>query len=302
MTQATMNSLLKNEIFYPTIHEEDEKMGIVVTTSGFQLASANRSYPPKGHPKTHNFHYQTGRILNEYQIIYITSGEGVFSSNDTQEIVLKEGTIFILFPGMWHSYRPLPEIGWEAYWVGFRGDFIKNLTENGFLIQKNPFYNVGYNEAIVKLFQEINENLKREEPGSQALLGGIVIHLLGALFHFRKNEVFSNKAFISLINKAKVIMREHVSSNITAEEIAMKLNMGYSWFRRTFKEYTGFSPSQFMIQLRIQKAKELLAQTNDSVKQIALQLNFESTGYFSVFFKRETDLSPLEYRALCRIK
>jgi len=297
-----MSSLLKNEIFYPTIHEEDEKMGIVVTTSGFQLAPANRSYPPKGHPKTHNFHYQTGRILNEYQLIYITSGEGVFSSNETSKTTLKEGTLFILFPGMWHSYRPLPETGWEAYWVGFNGDFIKNLTEKDFLNPNYPFYNVGYNESIVKLFQEINENLKREEPGSQALLGGIVIHLLGTLIHFRKNEAFSNKAFISLINKAKVIMREHVSTNITAEEIAVKLNMSYSWFRRTFKVYTGFSPNQFMNQLKIQKAKELLAQTNDSVKLIALQLNFESTGYFSVFFKRETSQSPLEYRALCRIK
>jgi AraC-like DNA-binding protein len=302
MTQPTRNNLLKNEIFYPTIHETDEKMGIVVTTSGFQIIPANHSYPPEGHPKTYAFHYGAGRILNEFQIIYITSGKGVFSSKETEEIVLNEGSIFILFPGMWHTYRPLPEIGWEAYWVGFRGDFVENLTEKGFLIQNNPFYQVGYNETIVNLFQEINENSKREEPGAQALLGGIVMHMLGILFHFRKNEVFSNKAFISLIAKAKVIMREHVLTDITAEEIANKLNISYSWFRRTFKEYTGFSPSQFMVQLRIQKAKEFLEQRNDSVKQIALQLNFESISYFSVFFKRETGLSPHNYRALCRIK
>ncbi|WP_343332384.1 AraC family transcriptional regulator [Draconibacterium aestuarii] len=111
------------------------------------------------------------------------------------------------------------------------------------------------------------------------------MHLLGYLHHFRKNEEFSNKTnTMRLINRAKLIMREHIFSPINPEEIAEELNISYSWFRRTFKEYTGFSPAQFIIQLKIQKAKALLSQTNDSIKQIALQFNFEYIGYFSVFF------------------
>ncbi|MCY1719981.1 AraC family ligand binding domain-containing protein [Prolixibacteraceae bacterium Z1-6] len=75
-------------------------MGVIVTTSGFQHISPNQPYPPTGHPETHSFHYQRGRILNEYQLVYITRGNGIFSSDDVQEISLKEGTIITLFPGV----------------------------------------------------------------------------------------------------------------------------------------------------------------------------------------------------------
>jgi AraC-like DNA-binding protein len=57
-----------------------------------------------------------------------------------------------------------------------------------------------------------------------------------------------------------------------------------------------------MNQLKIQKAKELLANTNDSVKEIAYSLNFDPTDYFSVFFKRSTGINPLAYRAMNRSK
>ncbi len=295
-----MQEKLKNKISYPAIHETDEKLGLLVTTSGFQLILPQQAYPPEGHPQTHCYSYQSGRVLDEYQVVYITSGKGTFSSTQEKGAILNEGTIFILFPGVWHTYRPLPETGWEAYWVGFRGIFAEKLTTNGLLETDMPFFEIGHNEAIIKLFQEINEQTRREEPGSQALLGGIVMHMLGYLYHFRKNELFANKTAIPLINKAKTIMREHISNNITAEEVASKLNTSYSWFRRTFKEYTGFSPAQFIIQLKIQKAKEMLSQTNFPIKQIALSLNFETVGYFSTFFKRATGLSPLGYRALCR--
>lgn len=297
-----MTEQLRNEIFYPAIHETDEKWGINVTTAGFQLIETNQAYPPEGHPQTHSYNYQNGRILNEFQLVYITRGKGFFSANNIDEILLDEGTIFMLFPGVWHTYRPTKESGWEAYWVGFKGDYAMKLAENNYFNHENPFFQIGYNEEIVRLFQQIIEHSKREEPGASQLLGGTVLHMLGYLFHFRKNELFSNKSVVPMINKARVLMREHVCTNISPEEIASKLNISYSWFRRTFRQYTGFSPAQYMMQLKIQKAKDLLAQTNDSVKQIAGILNFEPVDYFSVFFKRATGQNPLTYRAMCRIK
>lgn len=297
-----MTETLKNEIFYPAIHEDDEKWGINVTTAGFQLIEANQLYPPEGHPQTHSYNYLSGRILNEFQLVYITQGKGFFSTSNIREILLEEGTLFMLFPGEWHTYRPLEESGWEAYWVGFCGNFASQLVNNGFFIPENPLFKIEHNEEIVRLFQQIIEYTKREEPGSQQLLGGIVFHMLGYLLHFRKNELFSDKIVVSKINKARVLMREHVQSKISPEEIADMLNISYSWFRRTFKQYTGFSPAQYIIQLKIQRAKELLSQTNDSVQQIATDLNFEPTDYFSVFFRRSTGMSPLAYRAICRTK
>lgn len=294
-----MTDLLTNELFYLAVHEEDKKWGINVTTAGFQLVKPNQQYPPTGHPQTYSYNYRRGRILNEFQLVYITRGKGSFSSSNIEETILEEGTVFMLFPGEWHTYRPLNETGWEAYWVGFKGPYIQNLMENNFINPGNPFSQIGYDDEIVRLFQQINDHARREEPGAQQLLGGIVFHMLGYLLHYRKNEIFPNKTFVEMVSKARVLMREHVCSTISPEEIAGMLNISYSWFRRTFKQYTGFTPTQYMTQLKIQKAKELLAQTNDSVKRIASVLKFEPTDYFSVYFKRSTGINPMAYRAMC---
>mgnify|MGYP001293301769 CR=1 FL=1 len=291
------------QIFYPAVQEADEKWGIYVTTTGFQMVGPNEQYPPEGHPQTYNYNYLTGRVLNEFQLVYIIRGKGIFSATNVKETILEEGTVFMLFPGEWHTYRPLTETGWEAYWVGFRGTTSTcHFTANGFFDPGSPFFRIGYNDEIINLFQQLIEQARREEPGAQQLLGGIVFHMLGYLLHFRKNEIFSNKTVVPMVNKARMLMREHVYSGISPEEIASTLHVSYSWFRRTFRQYTGFSPAQFMAQLKVQKAKELLAQTNDSVKQIATALNFETTDYFSVFFKRSTGQNPLAYRSMCRIK
>ncbi|RYY54340.1 MAG: AraC family transcriptional regulator, partial [Chitinophagaceae bacterium] len=83
---------------------------------------------------------------------------------------------------------------------------------------------------------------------------------------------------------------------LSLEEIAAELNISYSWFRRVFKQYTGFSPAQYQLEIKLQKAKELLTSTNMPVKEITYELNFESASYFVTFFKSKTGLSPGDYR------
>ncbi|HKO82114.1 MAG TPA: AraC family transcriptional regulator, partial [Chitinophagaceae bacterium] len=111
-----------------------------------------------------------------------------------------------------------------------------------------------------------------------------------------KNNSFGDKAIISQINKARMIMMEHTDSDIDLTSIAASLNLSYSWFRRVFKQYTGFSPAQYQMEIKMQKAKELLASTTMPIKEIAFTLNFDTVSYFVTFFKSKTGMSPVEYR------
>ena len=72
--------------------------------------------------------------------------------------------------------------------------------------------------------------------------------------------------------------------------------MSYSWFRKSFKDYTGISPVHYMLSLRIKKAKELLAETDMSIKEITYKLQFGSTAYFTTVFRRLAHTTPTEYR------
>ena len=78
------------------------------------------------------------------------------------------------------------------------------------------------------------------------------------------------------IEQAKIIMNENVAGNVDPEELAMRLNISYSWFHRVFKEYTGYAPAKYFQELKLRKAKQLLVGTSQSVKEILFFLGSRS--------------------------
>lgn len=293
---------LNTSINYLISSEEDETWGLVVTTVGYQQIAANEIYPPADHPKGYYFDVHKGRILNEYQLLYITDGNGLFTyGNSRQSCLITEGKMFFLMPGEWHSYKPMENSGWNEYWIGFRGDIINRIVEEGFFLNRTPVFNIGLNERIIDLYMKAIDIAREERAGFQQALSGIVMHILGLMYYRDKTRDFENEALIVKINKAKVIMRESVYKNMNAEDIAARLNVGYSAFRKAFKEFTGTSPSRYMLELKLNEAKLLLSTTNEPVKQISYQLNFENPDYFPIFFKKRMGLTPMEYRNSTRL-
>ena len=114
-----------------------------------------------------------------------------------------------------------------------------------------------------------------------------------------KNLQVENDDFSSKIDYACVLMKELIDQPVSMQEIAKKAGMGYSLFRKLFKEQKNYAPVQYFQNLKIQKAIELLT---IPVKEIAYRLDFESPAYFSARFKKQTGKSPIEYREEFRIK
>ena len=73
-------------------------------------------------------------------------------------------------------------------------------------------------------------------------------------------------------------------------------HIGYSYFRKMFKQYTGIAPVQYHLDLKIQRAREMLLSTDRSIKEIAFDLDFHSIHYFSRLFKKKTGISPSDIR------
>jgi len=281
---------------YPVINETDLEWGLVVAAVGYHRIHTVNVYPPKDHPTEYFFDSAKGRILNEYQLLYITRGSGVFQSSHIPATMVKEGNMILLHPGEWHTYRPNAKTGWDEYWVGFKGPIIDNLVKKDFFRLTQPIYFMGINEELVSLYNQALEVATEEKAGFQQHLGGIVYHLLSLLHYTQRNQLFNDKEILNRINKAKIIMQENIFSSISPEEIAAQLNLSYSWFRRAFKEYTGFSPAKYISVLKLQKAKTMLVSTPKSIKEISISLNFDNVEYFSTFFKKMTGKTPMAYR------
>jgi transcriptional regulator GlxA family with amidase domain len=97
-------------------------------------------------------------------------------------------------------------------------------------------------------------------------------------------------------------MADRIDKNINMEKLASELGVGYSWFRRMFRHYTGLPPVQYFLELKLNKAKELLVNTSLPIKEIAVITGFESQFYFSKFFKNRVGMSPIKYREFSRGK
>ncbi len=294
---------MHKNVNYLICNEEDDLWGLTVTTVGHQEIKSNEKYPPLSHPSGYFFNVEKGRILNEFQLLYITNGNGVFTfGNNKQSELISEGKMFFLMPGVWHTYQPLENSGWKEYWIGFKGTIIEKIVSEGFFLNRPPVFNIGFNERIIDLYMKAIEIANEERAGYQQALAGIVMHILGLMYYRDKTRGFENEDLISKINKAKVIMRESVYKNIFAEDIAKMLNISYSGFRRAFKEFTGTSPSKYMMELKLNEAKLHLSTSAQSVKNISYSLNFENPEYFSVFFKKRTGITPVEYRNAVEVK
>lgn len=293
-----MDKKLFSNVRYLTINEKDEQWGLYINTVGFQSIAPHSSYPPKGHPSQYWFNPATGRTLHEYQLVYITKGEGIFRSDSVGSANVKAGHVIMLFPGEWHTYYPLKNMGWDTYWIGFYGKYPDHLINHHFFTKKEPVLDIGFNERIVHLFDQAIELVKQEKSGFQQAVSGIALHLLGVIYYITQNNLFEDKEIVKKIEEARMIMREHPEGSICLEEIATDLNMSYSWFRKMFKQYTGLSPAQYQLQVKLQKAKALLISSSMTVKEIAYLLDFESPNYFTSFFKDKTGFTPVEYRKI----
>lgn len=204
---------------------------------------------------------------------------------------------FLLFPGEWHTYGPDPATGWHESWIGFSGINIDNRVEAGFFAPSKPLFHIGIQEDVLDLFKKALKVSKEQRAGYQQMLGGIVNLLLGIAYSGDRQAGFEDVQVVNRINRAKIIMHEHIDSELSCEEIALSVGMGYSWFRRIFKDYTGFSPARYKLEIKIGKAKELLAHTNLSSQEVAYQTGFESPSYFNRAFKKITGQTPRDYRA-----
>jgi AraC-like DNA-binding protein len=288
---------MENEqLRYLTISPSDEDWGIVVTTVGYQFIPPQSPYPLSPHPEKYNFSPHNKRTLNEYQLIYITKGSGYFSSQSVRQQKIREGSMLLLFPGEWHSYYPDSDTGWNEYWVGFRGPHIDRRIENHFFNKEDPVFQIGHSSTIIRLYEDVLHLAKKEKTGYQPMISSIVLHIMGSVYYKRKNSQFKDSYIEDKIIEARQLIKDNIKGTLSQKEIAAKLGLGYSWFRRMFKEYMGISPAQYQLQQKMLHARELLTDTFMNVSEIAYMLHFENAGQFSTFFKKKEGLTPTQFR------
>ena len=168
----TEDNNLGLEFKYLIVNDMDRKFGLWVNTVGYQSIPPDSPYPLKEHPSGYYFNAEKGRVLREYQLVYITKGRGLFSSDSTPERQVCKGRLMVLFPGQGHTYYPLRQTGWTEYYIGFEGPAIDTIVGDAFLSQERQILEVversfaaGY--GTVLFFEDTNvvRDLQQKFPG-----------------------------------------------------------------------------------------------------------------------------------------
>ena len=286
---------MKNYNKYFAVSEADKEWGIHTLDCGISVVEPGADFPSPEHPESYKLTWKRGRILNEYQLIYLVEGNGIFESHDSGTIHLETGSLIVIYPDCWHRYKPTRDKLWHTYWVGFAGKLANEFIRKLDMSPENPVKVIGYQKTIMQLYLDILEISQLEYTGYQQVLLGEIIKLIGTIHAIHRKSEIRQKDADQLVQEAKImLMQKNLSKSM--EEVADGLNMSYSSFRKLFREYTGLSPGQYQMQHKINKAINLLNEGKLTVKEIASELQFETPQYFARIFKKKTGKTPVEFR------
>ncbi len=235
-------------------------------------------------------HRPNGR--HDYHILYIQSGKCT---------VIYKGKTYTLRPGNFVHYEPDVEHHYiyhkdepcTSLWIHYTGENVAEILED--LNLKGGVYRCSFSNRIVSIFDEIILEYQLKRPMHQTAEIALLMQLLTNIArHASHNQI----DYTSPIEKTIVAMNERISEPYDADVYAKICALSRSRFAHKFKEEIGLPPLQYFVNLKFERAKELIAFSDLNISEIALQLGYDNPLYFSRHFKKHTGMSPSEYRKM----
>ncbi len=290
---------LQSHFRYLPVLTAQRQWGLFLTDCGYTVVEPGTPYPPQRHPDAYHFDWKKGRTFDEYQVVYITRGRGVFEAKGVRRQTIEEGDVFVLFPGVWHRYAPDPKTGWDEQWAGFNGPLTERLLRAPFFRQKKPVLRIGVDEALRQRFLALVDDIERDPAGTPFSSAGRLVEILG-LIQEKIQNVGANRRISGVIREAQNRILRQAAEPVSFALLARALGVSYTTFRRSFKQQTGVSPAQFRHTIRINRACDLLSSTDLTVTEVAAQTGYDTVYYFSRAFKKKTGQTPSAFRIKSR--
>lgn len=254
---------------------------IVLSECGIQQFEPDQSY---SYTVTENF------VLH-----YIESGKGELIINN-HSYFSTHFNGFILRRGEFVAYKGAKESPWKNYWLGIKGNDFKNFLQN-LTIHNLSTFNFSDDSPVIPLIKEICLKTKEEERTSEFWYKQKTYELLSAM-----QKEFEKENLISLDSKSRPIFEiyEYICKNfhnrLSIDSIASDFGISRSSLFRQFKTIYHCTPKQFIVELQIDKACQLLKETSYPIKEIADLVGFDDYFVFSKAFKKLTGEAPQYYR------
>lgn len=245
-------------------------------------------------PKAKNHFRERKAGSADYILLYCIDGAGIIDINNRRH-TLMPNSLFIIPPETPHKYQAINKNPWSLYWLLFRGTNAKDIYQRYARKKLPSVQEVPYEESKVQTFDNILEVLRGGYHIDNLEYANMRLWQLFSAFLFQEQHEESGITN-GVVGSAIRFMQNNLGNKITIDEIAEHTNYSGSHFYSLFKKGTGYSPLQYLNQLKIQKSREYLSFTDISIKELSYKLGYEDPFYFSRLFKKNIGISPVEYR------
>jgi len=287
----------------------DAQWGLHVSGAGWATVPAGSTYPPPGHPELYDFSFERGRRLPEYQVVYIASGGGVFEVEGRDEARVTAGTVLLVFPGVWHRYRPDDHTGWREYWVSFTGDWMDRIVQHRFFSATAPLLEVGPAEPFQATFDQLLERLWSAPPGFPHLIAADVVELLAIIVAGTDEEtqhlIMQGPRDVEsltdpLVAEALRLIWSGSHLRLSVAELGKELRTTSRSLERRFKQALGRTVKEEILRCRLDRVRRLLVDTDLSISEIVAASGFASADALTRAVRKADGVTPLRLRRQLR--
>lgn len=247
------------------------------------------------------------------EIHFVTSGKYDWVV-DGNQIELLPGNLSVTAPWHWNGspngkmdigyinwiiLKPLEYDQKKKLNLGNWTKLSKNIQENlGNLIADKSNAVLEKAKDFEKYFNDIRKELANQEEGFEIMVGNIVENLLIDLYRQLSSRGLKNEEETYFIDKFTKIILEDISKKWNIDDLANRFGMGKTKFTYEVKRLTGYPPNSYIINLKIEKATELILNPkNKSMSDIAYSCGFSSLQHLTTSFLQRTGTTPGKFRS-----
>lgn len=279
---------------YLAVPPSDRAWGLWITGTGYTLIGPGSPYPPNPHPAGYRFEWNRGRVLQEFQVVYLSRGGGIYEDEAVGQRTIAAGDCFLLRPGVWHRYRPEADQGWDEHWFACTGPVAARILAEPFFAVDQPVLVHGLDPDLVDAFRAMAELAAELPSGHGGSLAALAYRIVARLHARRLAPHPADDG--ALVREAICRLHADLNHPVSIPGLAQELGVAYDHLRRAFKAQTGQSPKQYLQTLRLRHAQDLLSRSDATLATIAEHLGFGSGEHLSRLFSRHLGLSPGRWR------